>query len=137
MSTSRTPLKLNISHDIKWDDPEIIAVRERKRSLNPKKIEALADAIKQEGLLQPLHCRVIDRLEENREAINGTIVLVAGCHRLEAALLQGRPQPLGVRFVHLAADGPNVVGIHKGKRTVRWRRERDSNSRPQFLRVSA
>ena len=77
--------KLKIASGVKFDPPGAITALERKRQLDPKKVEALAQAIKTEGLLQPLHCRVVDRIAHNGATITGAIVLVAGYHRLAAA----------------------------------------------------
>ena len=39
-------------------------------------------------------------------------------HRLHPHLLQGRAQPVGVRGVHLATDGPEIVTVHEKRLTV-------------------
>ena len=70
--------------------------------------------------------------------------------RAEAQLLQRRPQAFGVGGVHLAANSPDVIGLHsasvpcsqggaRGKCRPGdcWRREWDSNPRSRFPRISA
>lgn len=66
---------------------EIQVPAKRKRSLDPARVEALAEDIMENGQTTPIRCR--------RDAKAGRLVLVEGYHRLEALRALGETTVVG------------------------------------------
>lgn len=71
---------------IRVDDIEI---GERHRALSADAVKTLAASMKDIGLRQPITVRVVDEMKVDGEMVSAVPVLVAGRHRLEAAMHLG------------------------------------------------
>lgn len=80
---------MKLAAEVELMDPRSINIPDRMRQLNQVKVDGLAESIADIGIQTPIHYRLLYDIEINEHRYANAAFLVAGAHRIAAAIKLG------------------------------------------------